>query len=53
VADDAATRRTLKLTHALTGGRFGHACLSVMDQDCNGRCAALLERRISSPSRVL
>ncbi|HAW34504.1 MAG TPA: DNA mismatch repair protein MutS, partial [Erythrobacter sp.] len=49
---DAATRRNLELTHALTGGRAG-TLLSVMDKDVTAGGARLLERRISSPSRVL
>jgi DNA mismatch repair protein MutS len=49
---DAATRRNLELTHALTGGRAG-TLLSVMDKTTTAGGARLLERRISSPSRVL
>ena len=49
---DAATRRNLELTHALTGGRAG-TLLSVMDKTVTAGGARLLERRISSPSRVL
>jgi len=49
---DAATRRNLELTHALTGGRAG-SLLSVMDKTVTAVGARLLERRISSPSRVL
>lgn len=49
---DAATRRNLELTHALTGGRAG-SLLSVMDRTMTASGARLLERRISSPSRVL
>ncbi len=49
---DAATRRNLELTHALTGGRSG-TLLSVMDKTVTAGGARLLERRISSPSRVL
>ena len=49
---DAATRRNLELTHALTGGRSG-SLLSVMDRTMTASGARLLERRISSPSRVL
>ncbi|MEP1944508.1 MAG: DNA mismatch repair protein MutS, partial [Sulfitobacter sp.] len=49
---DAATRRNLELTHALTGGRAG-SLLSVMDRTMTSSGARLLERRISSPSRVL
>ena len=49
---DAATRRNLELTHALTGGR-ADTLLSVMDKTATAGGARLLERRISSPSRVL
>ena len=49
---DAATRRNLELTHALGGGRSG-SLLSLMDRTCTAVGARLLERRISSPSRVL
>jgi len=49
---DAATRRNLELTHALTGGRAG-SLLSVMDRTVTAGGARLLERRLSSPSRVL
>lgn len=49
---DAATRRNLELTHALSGGRSG-TLLSVMDKTVTAVGARLLERRISSPSRVL
>ncbi|MGJ8597743.1 DNA mismatch repair protein MutS [Sulfitobacter sp.] len=49
---DAATRRNLELTHALSGGRSG-SLLSVMDRTVTAVGARLLERRISSPSRVL
>ena len=49
---DAATRRNLELTHALTGGRTD-TLLSVMDKTATAAGARLLERRISSPSRVL
>ncbi|MCX7565902.1 DNA mismatch repair protein MutS [Sulfitobacter sp. F26169L] len=49
---DAATRRNLELTHSLTGGRSG-SLLSVMDRTVTSVGARLLERRISSPSRVL
>lgn len=49
---DAATRRNLELTHALSGGRAG-SLLSVMDRTVTSGGARLLERRISSPSRVL
>lgn len=49
---DAATRRNLELTHSLTGARAG-SLLSVMDRTCTAAGARLLERRLSSPSRVL
>ncbi|WP_298858933.1 DNA mismatch repair protein MutS [uncultured Sulfitobacter sp.] len=49
---DAATRRNLELTHSLSGGRSG-TLLSVMDRTVTASGARLLERRISSPSRVL
>ncbi|MEP3442566.1 MAG: DNA mismatch repair protein MutS [Sulfitobacter sp.] len=49
---DASTRRNLELTHALSGGRSG-SLLSVMDRTVTASGARLLERRISSPSRVL
>lgn len=48
---DAATRRNLELTHALSGGRAG-SLLSIMDKTVTAAGARLLERRISSPSRV-
>ncbi|QUJ78072.1 DNA mismatch repair protein MutS [Sulfitobacter albidus] len=49
---DAATRRNLELTQGLSGGRGG-TLLSVMDRTSTAGGARLLERRISSPSRVL
>ncbi|KIN74418.1 DNA mismatch repair protein MutS [Sulfitobacter guttiformis] len=49
---DASTRRNLELTHALSGGRAG-TLLAVMDRTVTAGGARLLERRISSPSRVL
>lgn len=49
---DAATRRNLELTSALSGGRAG-SLLSVMDQTVTAAGARLLERRLSSPSRML
>ncbi|MEM5520777.1 DNA mismatch repair protein MutS [Sulfitobacter sp. AS59] len=49
---DTATRRNLELTHALSGGRAG-TLLSVMDKTVTAGGGRLLERRISSPSRVL
>lgn len=49
---DAATRRNLELTSALSGGRSG-SLLAVIDQTVTAAGARLLERRLSSPSRVL
>jgi len=49
---DAATRRNLELTSALSGGRAG-SLLAVMDQTVTSAGARLLERRLSSPSQVL
>ncbi|MCV3270022.1 DNA mismatch repair protein MutS [Roseobacter sinensis] len=49
---DAATRRNLELTQALSGGRAG-SLLSVIDRTVTAGGARLLERRLSSPSRVL
>ncbi|WP_152466954.1 DNA mismatch repair protein MutS [Sulfitobacter sp. THAF37] len=49
---DAATRRNLELTHGLNAGRAG-SLLAIMDRTCTAGGARLLERRISSPSRVL
>jgi DNA mismatch repair protein MutS len=49
---DTATRRNLELTHALSGGRTG-TLLAVMDKTVTASGGRLLERRISSPSRVL
>ena len=48
---DAATRRNLELTHGLNGGRAG-SLLGLMDRTQTAAGARLLERRISSPSRV-
>lgn len=47
---DAATRRNLELTHALSGGRKG-SLLAAMDRTVTAAGARLLERRLSSPSR--
>jgi DNA mismatch repair protein MutS len=47
---DAATRRNLELTHALSGGRDG-SLLSTIDRTVTAAGGRLLERRISSPSR--
>ncbi|WP_299294746.1 DNA mismatch repair protein MutS [uncultured Tateyamaria sp.] len=49
---DAATRRNLELTTALSGGRAG-SLLSIIDETVTSGGARLLERRLSSPSRVL
>ena len=49
---DAATRRNLELTQALSGGRAG-SLLSVIDFTVTAGGARLLERRLSAPSRVL
>ncbi len=49
---DAATRRNLELTQALSGGRAG-SLLSVLDFTVTAGGARLLERRLSAPSRVL
>ncbi len=47
---DAATRRNLELTQALSGGREG-SLLSAIDRTVTAGGGRLLERRISSPSR--
>jgi DNA mismatch repair protein MutS len=47
---DAATRRNLELTHALSGGRAG-SLLHAIDRTVTPGGARLLERRLSSPSR--
>lgn len=49
---DAATRRNLELTRALAGGRAG-SLLSVIDRTVTAGGARLMERRLSSPSRIL
>ncbi len=49
---DAATRRNLELTHALSGGRQG-SLLATIDRTVTPGGARLLERRLSSPSRAL
>lgn len=46
---DAATRRNLELTHALSGGRAG-SLLATIDRTLTAGGARLLERRLSSPS---
>lgn len=48
---DAATRRNLELTHSLGGGRAG-SLLACIDRTVTPGGARLLERRLSSPSRV-
>ncbi|MDO6523396.1 DNA mismatch repair protein MutS [Shimia thalassica] len=49
---DAATRRNLELTHALSGGKTG-SLLSTIDRTVTAGGARLLERRVSSPSMSL
>ncbi|MCL7465500.1 DNA mismatch repair protein MutS [Phaeovulum sp. NW3] len=49
---DAATRRNLELTQALSGGREG-SLLQAIDRTVTAGGARLLERRISAPSRDL
>ncbi len=49
---DAATRRNLELTHTMNGGRSG-SLLAAVDRTITAGGARLLERRLSSPSRVL
>lgn len=49
---DAATRRNLELTHALSGGR-ANSLLSVLDRTQTAGGARLLERRLSGPSTDL
>lgn len=49
---DAATRRNLELTQALSGGREG-SLLNAIDRTVTAAGARLLERRISAPSRDL
>ena len=49
---DAATRRNLELTHALSGGRAG-SLLNAIDRTVTAGGGRLLERRVSSPSRDL
>jgi DNA mismatch repair protein MutS len=46
---DAATRRSLELTHAMTGGRQG-SLLHCIDRTVTAGGARLLERRLASPS---
>lgn len=49
---DAATRRNLELTEALSGGRDG-ALLAAIDRTVTAAGARLLESRLSAPSRDL
>jgi len=49
---DAATRRNLELTQALSGGR-ANTLLSVVDRTITASGARLLERRLSGPSTDL
>ncbi|PZQ97676.1 MAG: DNA mismatch repair protein MutS [Cereibacter sphaeroides] len=49
---DAATRRNLELTQALSGGREG-SLLAAVDRTVTAGGARLLERRIGAPSRDL
>ena len=49
---DAATRRNLELTSALSGGREG-SLLAAVDRTVTAGGARLLERRLASPSRDL
>ena len=49
---DAATRRNLELTQGMNGGRAG-SLLATIDRTVTAGGARLLERRLSSPSRVL
>ncbi|OCX59840.1 DNA mismatch repair protein MutS [Thioclava sp. SK-1] len=49
---DAATRRNLELTQALSGGRDG-SLLHAIDRTVTAGGARLLERRIAAPSRDL
>ena len=48
---DAATRRNLEITQSMNGGRAGSLLASV-DRTVTAGGARLLERRLSSPSRV-
>ena len=49
---DAATRANLELTRSLSGKRQG-SLLAAIDRTVTAGGARLLERRLSSPSRVL
>lgn len=46
---DAATRRNLELTHAMSGGRAG-SLLACIDRTVTAGGARLLERRLSAPA---
>jgi DNA mismatch repair protein MutS len=52
MAIDAATRRNLELTQALSGGRAG-SLIAAIDRTVTSAGGRLLAHRISSPSRVL
>jgi DNA mismatch repair protein MutS len=49
---DAATRRNLEITQAMSGGRAG-SLLAAVDRTVTAGGGRLLERRLSSPSRVM
>ena len=49
---DAATRRSLELTHGMNGGRAG-SLLATIDRTVTAGGARLLERRLASPSCTL
>ncbi len=49
---DAATRRNLEITQALSGGREG-SLIAAIDRTVTAGGARLLERRLSAPSRDL
>ncbi len=49
---DAATRRNLEITHAMSGGRAG-SLLATVDRTVTAGGARLLEKRLSSPSMDL
>ena len=49
---DAATRRNLEITQALSGGKEG-SLLAAIDRTATAAGARLLERRLSGPSRDL
>ena len=49
---DAATRRSLELTHAMNGGKQG-SLLHCIDRTVTAGGARMLERRLSSPSCTL